>query len=196
MPGIITHLVYAEKYLRENPRKDFKRFILGTIFPDIRYIAGLERNLTHKKYKPDLYLSKLDAFKAGWKLHIYLDHRWSKLAKSSLIYNRYKNDIKVASAAAKIIEDMLDYKKIDDIGKYLKIIKNPGSGTALSIPNEKIKFYYSVSAEYLITKDYKSYAKYVLPEHMIDRVLIKVEEMKKDKELTAFLSGILEKTLP
>lgn len=196
MPGIITHLVSASRYLRLNQEKDFKKFILGTTFPDIRYIAKLDRDLTHKKFKPNLNFTGLDSFKAGWKLHIYIDRQWSKIVRNSKFYERYSNDKTLASVAAKIIEDKLDFKKIDDIGKYLKVLKNPGSGTALHIPREKIKFYYSISADYLMTKNYRSYIRHIFKKEAIEKILNKIEEMKHDKELVDFLAKMVEKMTP
>jgi hypothetical protein len=196
MPGVITHLACAEKYLRQNPRRDFKKFILGTIFPDIRYFAKVDRDLTHKKFKPALNLSRLDSFKAGWKFHIYIDSQWNKIVRSSFLYERYQNDRRNAWTSAKIIEDRIDYKKINDVGRCLRVIKNPGSGTTLHIPREKIKFYYSMTADYLMTKNYKAYTRQIFNQESIAAIRNKTEEMKRDKELAEFLSRIVERILP
>ncbi|MBI4709371.1 MAG: hypothetical protein HY764_04175, partial [Candidatus Portnoybacteria bacterium] len=88
MPSVITHLACAQRYLSHNPRRDLKKFILGTVFPDIRYLANLERHLTHRKFGANLNLSRLDSFKAGWKLHIYVDEKWKKIVKADPLYEK------------------------------------------------------------------------------------------------------------
>jgi len=197
MPGIITHLAYANRYLKRNPQWDFKKFILGAIFPDVRYFAKVEKNLTHRKFKPELNLARLDDFSAGWKLHIYLDHQWNKFVKNSVYYGKYKSDIRVAGMAAKIIEDALDSKKIDNLPNIIKVLRNPGAGTALHIPSEKVKFYYAMSVDYVITKNHHNYMKFVfLGDSLIDKVDKKIEEIKKDQEAIDFLAGILDKLSP
>lgn len=196
MPGVITHLVCAERYLRQNPRRDFKKFILGTAFPDIRYLAGFDRRLTHKKFSPQLNLSRLDSFKAGWKLHIFVDSRWSKLTKSTPCYAKYRDDKVVAAVAAKIIQDSFDLKKIDNLTRYARIIASPGSGTALSIPREKIRFFYSLTADYILRRNYRAYVRQIASEETIANVLAKISEMRKDKELMIFLSQITDKIMP
>jgi len=196
MPGSITHLAYAERYLRKNPTRDLKKFILGTIFPDIRYIARIERDLTHKKFRPNLNLSALDSFKAGWKLHIYLDSQWNKIVKNSRFYDSGCRENHVIWTAAKIIEDRFDYKKIIDPAKYWRILKNPGSGSALHIPKGKIKLYYQANADYLVKKDYEAFIKYIFPKNLINPILVKTEKLEKDKKMVEFLSKILDKIAP
>ncbi|MFH0852681.1 MAG: hypothetical protein V1845_03710 [bacterium] len=196
MPGPITHLAYAERYLRKNPSRDLKKFILGTIFPDIRYIAKIERDLTHKKFRPDLNLSAIDSFKAGWKLHIYLDSQWNKIVKTSRFYCPGNKDNLLVWTAAKIIEDRIDRKKISDLAKYWRIIKNPGSGSVLHISKDKIKLYYQANANYLIRGDYEAFVKYIFQESSINPMLVKTEELEKDKKMVEFLSKILDKITP
>ncbi len=196
MPGFITHIAFANRYLKNNPQRDFKKFILGTAFPDIRYFAKIDRNLTHKKFKPELNLSRFDSFKAGWKLHIYLDYQWNKLVKNSEFYEKYKADMRIVGVAAKIIEDGFDARKIDNLPKIIKTLRNPGSGTALHIPREKIRFYYAMSVDYLITKNQRNYMKFMFRPEMVEKIDQKITEIKKDKEAMEFLADVLNKLSP
>lgn len=196
MPGSITHLAYIDKYLKKNPVKDFKRFVLGTTFPDIRYFAKVDRNLTHKRFSPDFNFSGFNSFETGWKLHIWLDNRWNSLVKNSEFYDRYQNDKMIASVAAKIIEDALDYKKIVEPKKYLAILRDAGLESILEIPMEKIRQYYLASADYMVTKDFKKFIRHFFSEETIEKVESKINEIKKDKEAMNFLAGILDRLIP
>jgi hypothetical protein len=196
MPGEITHLAFAERYLRQNPGPDFKEFVLGSVFPDIRYIAKTERDLTHKKFRPDFKISGLDDFKSGWKLHIYLDDKWNEIVKSSAFYGQHKHDRRIAAVAAKVIEDWLDYKKISQKGNFLKALRNPGIVKVSGVPQDTIKFHYSIIQEYLETKNVRFFLKYIFDKETVNKILRKIEEIKKDKKAVDFLGKILEKVLP
>ncbi|MDD5590196.1 MAG: hypothetical protein PHQ47_03425 [Candidatus Portnoybacteria bacterium] len=197
MPGLITHLACAERYLGQNPKKDYKKFILGTVFPDIKYLAHLERDLTHKKYKAALNLSRFDSFKSGWKFHIYIDSQWNKvIRKSPLFENYYKDDKILSSVAAKFIADKADKKRILEFGRILEILKKPNRLNVAGVPEEKMKLYYSVSADYFATLNIKNYLKFVFPRDSIVALMGKMAELKKDKELNAFLARIIDRIMP
>ena len=112
------------------------------------------------------------------------------------MYDRYKDDRIIFLAATKIIEDRIDYKKIQDVGRFLRAIKNPGSGTAPHIARSQIKLYYAMTADYLLTKNYRVYVQYIFSPKSIEVILGKIEEIKKDKELIALLSQVADKILP
>jgi len=69
-----VHIILAEKVFDEDLSAfDRKDFMLGTIFPDIRYLAGIDRYQTHFK---DLKLTDLaqdNSFMAGAKFHSIVD---------------------------------------------------------------------------------------------------------------------------
>jgi hypothetical protein len=193
MPGIITHLAFAEKYLKKNPIKDFDKFVLGSVFPDVRYFAKIDRKITHEKFMPDTNVAQLNVFDAGWKLHLYLDERWSELMKNNVFFERYKDEPFIVSAAAKILEDELDYKRLKKPEKYQEIFRNQQLGSILRIPAEKMRLFYTASVDYLETRDFKVLARYFLDEELIGKILGKIEEMKYDKALVDFLSVALNR---
>ncbi|MDD5590194.1 MAG: hypothetical protein PHQ47_03415, partial [Candidatus Portnoybacteria bacterium] len=108
MPSVITHLAFAQRYLKNNKQNEIQiagDFFAGAIFPDIRYFARVQRDLTHQRFEPDLDFSKLNDFEAGWKSHIYLDQRWN--AFFDLEIPEFKGD-PIAATAIKVIEDRID----------------------------------------------------------------------------------------
>lgn len=193
MPGIITHLAFAEKYSGQNPIGNFSQFVSGSIFPDVRYCANVARELTHKKFTPDLDFSGLNSFEAGWKSHIYLDECWNELMKNSVFYGSYKDEPFVASAAVKVLEDGLVYRRLEKPEKYKEIFRNLQLGNILGIPADKIQLYYSAGADYLTAGDFRVFARHFLDEELITKITEKVEEMKLNKVLVNFLSTVLEK---
>jgi len=77
MPSPIAHIYYAREYLARNRRKDSAAFLRGTIFPDVRYIANIDRAITHRR---DVSLAEVaqceDDWTAGVLLHCWVDEAW------------------------------------------------------------------------------------------------------------------------
>ncbi len=193
MPGIITHLAFAQKYSKKNSVEDFDRFILGSIFPDVRYFANVGRELTHAKIPVGMNFPGLGSFESGWKLHLYLDEHWNELMKNSIFFECCKDEPFIASAAAKVIEDEIDSKRLNEPEKYQKIFRNQQLGSILGIPADKIRLYYSASADYLETRNFKALLQHFLDEELITKIAKKIEEMRRDEELIDFLSAALDK---
>jgi len=81
MASIISHIVYADVYLKEHPKlTKTQEFMLGVCFPDIRRVSNVPRVKTHNKFNDlDLDFSGLSAFDAGWKFHVWCDLRREEL---------------------------------------------------------------------------------------------------------------------
>lgn len=202
MPGPISHLAFAEKYLEQNfinDEKELNRFIQGTIFPDIRYFTHLDRRITHGRFAPNKDFLNVSSFEAGWKLHLYFDHQWAKITRESEFFNKYKEDMIISALAAKLIEDRIDYKKIKNLKKYLIALRKIElQGPILDIPVKKIQSYYSHNVDYIISRDFKafkSFLKGIFNDDVLDKIEKRIKEMKSDKRLIAFLSKMVEKAL-
>ena len=78
MPWPATHVLVAETaYPLYFNHLDHQAFIIGTCYPDIRYPAQIDRDLTHIH---DVSLEKMQtetAFRAGLLFHTYVDDYWN-----------------------------------------------------------------------------------------------------------------------
>lgn len=76
MAGPITHIVLALKIMSLLPATiDIPAFIVGTSFPDIRYIANLSRESTHiEPVSWERVINEPNSFKAGMLFHNLVDH--------------------------------------------------------------------------------------------------------------------------
>lgn len=78
MPWPATHIITAEAaYPLFFRHLDHKAFIIGTCFPDIRYPARLEREITHIHQVSLVDAAKETAFRAGLLFHTYVDDHWN-----------------------------------------------------------------------------------------------------------------------
>ncbi len=78
MPWPATHILAAEAaYPQFFSHLDHKAFIVGTCFPDIRYPAHLEREITHIHWTSLSEMGRETGFRAGLLFHTYVDDLWN-----------------------------------------------------------------------------------------------------------------------
>lgn len=83
MPWPATHILVVEKvYARHFSHLDRKEFILGTTFPDIRYPASIDRDLTHFNRIPLSKIVTKPSFKAGMVFHSFVDEIWNTFIRA------------------------------------------------------------------------------------------------------------------
>lgn len=107
MPAQLVHLAYAQNYLAAHADVDQTAFLRGTCFADIRRMAGMEREKTHRS---GVTLGEMeaepDAWRAGLLLHSYLDEKWNQffvdrgLRVDNDLTERVWSSVKIAEEAA------------------------------------------------------------------------------------------------
>lgn len=113
MAAPITHVVLAEKiYSKHLEKFERKNFYLGTLFPDIRYLAELDRNITHERgWHLKNVLGSKTSFEAGFKLHSLIDEIREKFMWEQGVYDWYERT-GYLTRALKFLEDEILYDKI------------------------------------------------------------------------------------
>ena len=79
-----THIRLAFDLKERYGVKDVKRYIAGTIYPDSRYVAHIDRMATYPEDYLDWDLNRMDDFKKGWFVHLFADHVQYRVAKDLL----------------------------------------------------------------------------------------------------------------
>lgn len=86
----MTHLYFAKRWCEIFNVTDLqvkKEFVLGNLFPDIRYIAHIPREWTHEfVYSPEEIHAASSPFEAGMKLHAFVDEVREELVEATGIY--------------------------------------------------------------------------------------------------------------
>lgn len=110
MPAPVTHILLALSVLPLLPDKDPKEFILGTSFPDIRYLKVIDRNTTHDP-KPSWQkvVQEKSSFKAGMELHALADKIHDKYMLRKKVYASLPAGCRQSSSYLKFFEDILLY---------------------------------------------------------------------------------------
>ena len=137
-----THIRFAIDLQEEYKIKDIEQYISGAIYPDSRYVTGINRELTHS----DSFLLPefaSDDFKAGWQTHQICDLVYNDVRRKLFVdlfpisYDSYNEQEWILSTALKIIQDMDDMQAFD-IKKYLKFLKysrNPNGESIAGVEN-------------------------------------------------------------
>jgi hypothetical protein len=120
----ITHLVLAREFHRQHPTIGSERdFLVGVLFPDIRHVTGLARELTHDP-APSLakVLNAPDAFMAGLEHHALVD-----VTRQRFVLERHGYDLVPNSpyltVAFKFVEDETMYERETNWSDVAELLK-------------------------------------------------------------------------
>lgn len=199
MAAPITHIVLADKVLKNLPNISRKEFFIGTSFPDIRYIRVIERDKTHAK---DISLEDIknkDSFQAGFLLHslvdtlqvaYHLNHKNERAPEKGLMLQAFK-----------LFEDKVLYEKLSDwntIAGYMDSVL-PQETELVANKDNVVKWHN-------ILKDYMSQAPspesrapffkelYFTPEQT-QQIEEYIKEMESDPTLVTFVENFYRDTL-
>lgn len=121
-----THVYFSKLWMEKHPVVDEQKFMIGTLFPDIRYLGTLSREETHEKnVTKKLILDTKCSFTAGKFLHSYLDVKREKYIKKQKIKSHLSGiEKKLQVLFLKLLEDEIlwDQRSWEDTLAALKVI--------------------------------------------------------------------------
>ena len=128
MPAPVMHIVLSLLILPYLPDKDPKEFILGTSFPDIRYLGVIDRRKTHNPCPSwDHVVKEKSSFKAGMEFHALVDVMHDNYMASNKVYSLLPSECQDSPHYLKFFEDMLVYTKVsrwNEIAGYFDTVLN------------------------------------------------------------------------
>lgn len=106
MPAPLIHIAYGKKFLELNPGYDELKLMRGTAFADIRRMANLDRDLTHRyDLKYEEVLVEKRPWQAGMLLHSYLDDTWNKFFEAEgLMVGEFDHQLWMAAKHVEEVE--------------------------------------------------------------------------------------------
>jgi len=123
-----THMRLALDMADKYPVKSLSKFISGTIYPDSRWITGIDRSLTHGGRFLQKNFPKSD-FTYGWHIHCLCDHIQAQLYADLFpdIPALDRQQRWILLSAAKVIQDRHDMLQFDLQGSIdlLNYAENP-----------------------------------------------------------------------
>lgn len=115
MPWPATHVLVAETaYPLYFKHLDHQAFIIGTCYPDIRYPAQIERDLTHIHNVTIEEMQTQTGFRAGLLFHTYVDDYWNDYIGQykARLYNLVPKR-RPTFHTLKILQDLYLYNQLD-----------------------------------------------------------------------------------
>lgn len=115
----VTHALLAEKWMAAQEQYDDmekRSFIIGTLFPDIRYMGDVKRSDTHEKGVTVKRLKeKQNAFLKGKRLHVFVDELREKCVVKWKMYDKIQHvpNQRRRALFLKLLEDEILYPKQD-----------------------------------------------------------------------------------
>ena len=134
-----THIRFAARIAGLVSAEDLAMYFLGTLYPDSRWVTGVERLLTHDRrcLDPDF---PNDDFTLGWHVHCWCDCIQGDIHRKLLDHGMEMSpdDRWVRMAAGKVVQDMNDaaYACLDD-----RLATLPDSRTPNGESTQKIADY-------------------------------------------------------
>jgi hypothetical protein len=151
----MTHAYLAEKWIEAHDLTvDEKRdFMLGNLFPDIRYLCNFSRKYTHFHWVTKKQITKeKNIFIAGMKLHSYIDNKREKLIRKWKIYPKLKVVSKDHYGAfLKLLEDQILFEKYS-FESVIQVLGKTCKGEEEFTNEENIKKWHLLLLQYFHDK--------------------------------------------
>ncbi len=114
----VTHIVFAEMWMKDVAHYDVQKtrqFLIGNLFPDVRYLGDVTREDTHESnIRLEDIIESSTPFQAGCRLHVWVDEFREALVLDWQMYPYLKDYADGHEAALlKLIEDELLFKRIN-----------------------------------------------------------------------------------
>lgn len=199
-----THIRFALDLKSDYNVQNIEKFISGSIYPDSRYITGIDRNLTHNN---DILLPEFakNDFRKGWQVHQLCDVLQNEMRKKYLSellldHNDKWNEKEwIITSATKIIQDMNDLKCFDlqDNLKYLEYAYNPNEENIEDIKkyNQIIINLYKNKKETTVEDNFQMWLSLGIDREYGEKIRAKTYEFLKNSRLVARIENIYDKML-
>jgi hypothetical protein len=196
MASQISHVVYGRKIFSRYKDKNLSwlEFLVGTVFPDIRYIAKIDRKITHDFNVSEEKIPNGSSFKIGMYVHSYVDEKRENILKKKGIYNLDLAKNWSYSTALKLVEDEIVYGKYHNWDGAVDALDTYYNEEYEYVPNKKIveKWHNLIKRLFETKPDVETWREMILKMGFGKDVLVEVMEqaelIKNNKKTISILS--------
>jgi len=137
-------------------------FLAGTSFPDIRYIADIDRKVTHRVEKKTLdYVMLANShFEQGRRFHVWLDHEREKYMREHKAYRFVHDQSFSPTHMLKFIEDHLLFSKLNNFDPEPVFNHIYAEEQAFLIPEKKLMAWHAILKNYLSPRYLFNFVRY------------------------------------
>ncbi len=197
-----THIRFALDLKEKYKIKDIEKYVVGAIYPDSRYVSGIDRTLTHNSeiLKPEF---AKDDFHKGWQAHQLTDVIQTEILKECFVYlfptfvekNEFANGEWEIFSTLKIIQDIDDMQKFN-LASYLKYLKNyafnPNGEKLVDIEkyNQIIVDLYKNKKKTTVEDNYEMWLALGINREAGERIKKQTEKLLKNKQVMKKVKGV------
>lgn len=202
MASQITHIVYGKKALElflSDQKIDEKKFFIGTVFPDIRYLGSIEREKSHYDNPTVDGLRSIEGdFQKGMYAHALVDIEREKLLNKLGMYDAVPSSGYTVSAL-KFIEDEFTYSLISDWDKYKQYLSDVIDEEYVLVPRENAQRWHSILSLYFsqpptwqtilkVASELKGFS-----DDVLNRLKVETDKVKENTRAMEIISVTYEK---
>lgn len=189
-----THIRFAVTLVEHLPAKDMSAYLSGTLYPDSRWMTGLDREHTHDRRFLEPHFAT-DDFSLGWHIHCVCDRIQGDIHGDLLndLSQFSPNERWIRMSAAKAVQDIHDAAS-GDIYRHLSLLAdnrtpNGESAEGVNAYLELVRRVYSRNAP-PVWSDYEAlWAGVGLERQRISRIEKQVDRIMGDETLVRDLYG-------
>jgi hypothetical protein len=171
-------------------------YVSGSIYPDSRYVTGIDRIATHPEdYRNDLVFQASD-FNKGWYAHLLADEMQQAAMKEILPVTQTGTGLEswIKRSAIKILQDIDDASKFD-LAKYLQCLKHIENPNGEDIAKMKeyqdiFPWMYADLMKYNEDIALQMWLKFGVGEENVEKMRITVETYSKDGDIMQGVRGL------
>ncbi len=193
MAAPVTHIIFADKVFDKHFRdKDRKQFIIGTSFPDIRYLGAIDRKYTHFDNVFIPQIKTKDPFTAGLMFHSFIDKTREDFVRSKNIYSLLPSSPYIAHSI-KFYEDYLLYDQLKNwqeiVGYFDTILE---SEISIGVRDDDVKRWHTILQRYLTHRPENTHVRSFvqeiqLPNEAVDEISRIVDIIKDSSQVTEII---------
>ncbi len=186
-----THIRFALDVQKKYGPVDIPKYMAGAIYPDSRYVTGIDRNLTHLEEDDREKLLQSD-FGKGWHAHLVCDDVQYAVTKELFpdIFQLKMGNGNVGwvkHTALKVLQDMDDVQRFD-IGAFLPLlsyVENPNGEDTVKLRayNEIFVKMYGKPFAMTIRHAHEMWVQFGIGEKLADEISRQAEAYAKDPQV-------------
>lgn len=199
-----THMRFALDLKDHFEVKNICEYLSGTIYPDSRYVSGIDRNLTHPKDLFERKHTELTDFEKGWFAHLICDDvqfelTMEKFPEIAQMEEGQGNGRWVDHTALKILQDMDDVQKFD-VQSHLSCLEHVFNPNGEDL--EKVREYNAIFPEMYadpmnltVDSEYVMWEKFGIGDELVERLKESTERQGADSKVRERLSTLYDEML-
>ena len=194
-----THIRFALDLQKKYAPVDIRTYIAGTVYPDSRYVTGVDRHLTHITGDAREKLLSLGDFGKGWHAHLLCDNIQYEVTKELFPETFAEKSGQgsegwVKHSALKLLQDIddLSFFAIKDFLPFLDYVHNPNGEdmAVLRAYHETFRKFYSQNRISTFDDYYDMWKLWGVGDELASRMRRYAESYAQDKTVMQNLKKI------